>query len=43
MDALKLIALSLLAVIALVLIATFMWLAALIAAKVIEFVYDLLW
>ncbi len=43
MNFLKLIALALLVFIALVLIVTFMWLAALIAAKLIEFVYDLLW
>ena len=43
MNALKLIALALLVVIALVLIITFMWLAVLIAAKIIEFVDDSLW
>lgn len=43
MNFLKLIALALLVFIALVLIVTFLWLAALIAAKLIEFVYDLLW
>lgn len=43
MNALKLIALALLVFIALVLIVTFMWLAVLIAAKIIEFVDDSLW
>lgn len=43
MNFLKLIALTLLAFIVLVLIVTFMWLAVLIAAKIIEFVEDSLW
>ena len=43
MNFLKLIAVTLLAFIVLVLIVTFMWLAVLIAAKIIEFVEDSLW
>lgn len=43
MNALKFIAFFLLLPVALVLIVTFMWLAVLIAAKIIDFVDDSLW